>query len=284
MSIKAKTLIASGLIIVCAWSIYPRTALAQVNGSGSTLSTPRENVKSGSVASRRPGLWVQQAISGGPEITATESQEDIRIVNQILWSLYDAFFELFDLIVQTIIQQISASIAEALNLDPTQGNQNSSTPTPTPTPAPNSADNCPDDPDKTEPGVCGCGVADTDTDEDGISDCNDNCPNIANMDQTDTDSDGAGNECDDDDDDDGILDDGDGDGIIGSTACNPSVVFGCDDNCPETINPLQTDTDNDLIGDRCDNCPQLINFEQLDSDNDNIGDVCDNTPLPPTSP
>ena len=34
-------------------------------------------------------------------------------------------------------------------------------------------DECPDDPDKTAPGVCGCGVADTDGDSDG----NYACPN-----------------------------------------------------------------------------------------------------------
>lgn len=38
-------------------------------------------------------------------------------------------------------------------------------------------DECPDDPNKTEPGICGCGVPDTDTDEDGTYDCNDECPN-----------------------------------------------------------------------------------------------------------
>ena len=37
-------------------------------------------------------------------------------------------------------------------------------------------DNCPDDPNKTEPGECGCGFADTDTDQDGTLDCNDPCP------------------------------------------------------------------------------------------------------------
>ena len=38
------------------------------------------------------------------------------------------------------------------------------------------ADGCPDDPAKTEPGVCGCGVPDTDADGDGTPDCNDQCP------------------------------------------------------------------------------------------------------------
>ncbi len=38
------------------------------------------------------------------------------------------------------------------------------------------ADECPDDPDKIEPGVCGCGVPDTDSDDDGTLDCEDECP------------------------------------------------------------------------------------------------------------
>ncbi|MDA3883554.1 MAG: glycoside hydrolase family 11 protein [Bacteroidales bacterium] len=41
-------------------------------------------------------------------------------------------------------------------------------------------DNCPNDPNKTDPGVCGCGVPDIDTDGDGTEDCLDNCPNDAN--------------------------------------------------------------------------------------------------------
>ncbi len=37
-------------------------------------------------------------------------------------------------------------------------------------------DACPDDPHKTEPGVCGCGRADADTDGDGVLDCLEGCP------------------------------------------------------------------------------------------------------------
>ncbi|MCE9595038.1 MAG: thrombospondin type 3 repeat-containing protein [Planctomycetes bacterium] len=61
-------------------------------------------------------------------------------------------------------------------------------------------DLCPDDPNKTEPGQCGCGVPDTDSDADGVADCNDGCPNDANKlapgacgcGVADTDSDGDG--------------------------------------------------------------------------------------------
>ncbi len=42
----------------------------------------------------------------------------------------------------------------------------------------NCADGCPNDPNKNAPGTCGCGVADTDTDLDGVPDCNDNCPTV----------------------------------------------------------------------------------------------------------
>jgi hypothetical protein len=41
------------------------------------------------------------------------------------------------------------------------------------------SDGCPLDPNKTSPGVCGCGVADTDSDGDGTPDCNDLCPSDA---------------------------------------------------------------------------------------------------------
>jgi hypothetical protein len=39
-----------------------------------------------------------------------------------------------------------------------------------------SGDCCPDDPNKTLPGQCGCGVPDSDSDNDGVADCIDACP------------------------------------------------------------------------------------------------------------
>ena len=71
--------------------------------------------------------------------------------------------------------------------------------------------------------------------------------------------------------------DADGDGILDDV-----------DNCPETYNPTQTDTDGDGMGDACDpdidgdgdlnaadNCPYTANSNQSDLDKDGIGDVCD---------
>ena len=62
----------------------------------------------------------------------------------------------------------------------------------------NQVDNCPDDPFKLEPGICGCGIADLDTDLDGTPDCNDGCPEdpfktdpgVCGCGTADTDSDG----------------------------------------------------------------------------------------------
>ena len=71
----------------------------------------------------------------------------------------------------------------------------------------------------------------SDTDADEIADASDNCPLIANADQTDTDGDDQGNACDSDDDNDTIPD--------------------AADNCPLIANPDQTDTNGDGVGDAC---------------------------------
>jgi hypothetical protein len=47
-----------------------------------------------------------------------------------------------------------------------------------------------------------------------------------------------------------------------------------DDNCLLTVNPDQTDTDDDTWGDACDNCPTVFNPSQEDVNGDGIGDSC----------
>lgn len=60
----------------------------------------------------------------------------------------------------------------------------------------NAQDNCPSDPNKTEPGTCGCGTRDTDSDDDGTPDCKDDCPTDStnNCRCVDTDRDGLTDE------------------------------------------------------------------------------------------
>ncbi len=111
---------------------------------------------------------------------------------------------------------------------------------------PDCFDNCPADPNKTEPGTCGCGTADLDSDSDGTLDCNDNCP----MDPSKTDPGTCG--C-------GVSDnDSDSDGT-------PD----CNDLCPTDPNKtapgdcgcgnLETDSDSDGTPDCVDLCPSDIN-------------------------
>jgi hypothetical protein len=50
---------------------------------------------------------------------------------------------------------------------------------------------------------------------------------------------------------DGIDNDGDGSGTSGDNPCTGGNTSNCDDNCPDTFNPDQADSDSDGIGDMC---------------------------------
>ncbi|MBP6390877.1 MAG: PQQ-binding-like beta-propeller repeat protein [Flavobacteriales bacterium] len=106
----------------------------------------------------------------------------------------------------------------------------------------NSNDQCPDDADKTAPGICGCGESDIDTDADLTADCDDGCPLDAN--KTWEGICGCG------------VPDVDGDG---------DTVMDCLDGCPLDPNKIapgicgcgspDTDTDGDSAPDCNDLCP-----------------------------
>jgi len=112
-------------------------------------------------------------------------------------------------------------------------------------------DACPTDPNKIEPGICGCGESDADSDGDGTADCEDNCPTIRNVNQLDSDGDGVGDGC---------------------------------DTCPGFDDT--EDEDRDGIPDGCDNCPNIPNRDQADADGDGVGDMCSGDigtgPTPPS--
>lgn len=66
---------------------------------------------------------------------------------------------------------------------------------------------------------------------------------------------------------------------IDSQDRDSDLVTDAFDNCPDTANPGQENTDGEGRGDACDNCPNDANLDQSDADSDGIGDVCDNCPI-----
>jgi hypothetical protein len=164
-------------------------------------------------------------------------------------------------------------------------------------------DNCVDDANVNQSDLDGdgdgdvcddCAVGDDcavlDPDDDSFCDAEaclgaDNCPTVANDDQTDTDDDGVGDACNDDDDDDG------------------DEFSDARDNCIAVANADQADLDDDGAGDACDtdvdgdgfcndaaaregeapgcigadNCARKANADQLDTNSNGVGDACENT-------
>jgi hypothetical protein len=90
------------------------------------------------------------------------------------------------------------------------------------------ADHCLEDPFKTTPGICGCGVPDVDTDGDNVLDCLDQCPN--NVEKS----------------------------LPGVCGCNVAdlnsdgdTILDCLDTCPTVTDEQQTDNDGDGLGALC---------------------------------
>lgn len=153
-----------------------------------------------------------------------------------------------------------------------------------------------------------------DRDGDGITNDEDNCPLVSNVDQKDGDGDLVGDACDLDRDRKNFSErDADGDGIGDSSDNCPYLynprqldgnadrrgdicsdddndgIIGEKDNCPTISNSNQKDINANGIGDACefdqdddgifdsiDNCVHTKNPDQVDADNDQIGDACDN--------
>ena len=126
-------------------------------------------------------------------------------------------------------------------------------------------DECPNDTDKSEAGICGCGTPDTNSDGDGTPDCQDKCP----LDSTKTVPGVCG--C-------GTPETGDSDG---------DKVPDCLDGCPQDPNktapgacgcgePETGDGDADGMPDCRDNCPEVPNGPQLGTctAGDNILQTC----------
>jgi subtilisin family serine protease len=116
----------------------------------------------------------------------------------------------------------------------------------------------------------------SDGDGDTVTSPGDNCPDIANLDQSNSDGDSQGNACDKDDDNDGLSD-----SLEASVGTDPLLIDSDGDTLSDfdevnhdgdpgsytpgqDLNPLQTDTDSDGLRDDTDPIPLTFNFNDGD--------------------
>lgn len=111
-----------------------------------------------------------------------------------------------------------------------------------------------------------------DTDGDGVPDRYDNCPTVANSDQANEDGDGQGDACDCDKDNDGIPNANPSNPNCPSPTlpvCGNGQVSGCLDNCPDTPNADQRDTD--YLTEVASNGKKAVQGDACDDDIDGDG-------------
>ena len=125
-----------------------------------------------------------------------------------------------------------------------------------------------------------------DEDNDGVLNCEDNCPFNPNppplgLPQLDTDGDSFGDACDNCVNDVNASQLDDGDDPDGAGPLEGDGVGDACDNCAFLDNPTQVDNDQDGHGNLCDNCisisnPNQVNTDDVDDNGDTFGDACDN--------
>ncbi len=140
--------------------------------------------------------------------------------------------------------------------------------------APDGADNCP----------LLANADQTDSDHDGVGDACDNCPGVANPDQRDLDRDLAGDACDPDRDGDGVTNAADAcpsDYVAGRPFASilngggpDSDADGISDDCDACPADPSNDADGDGQCGNVDNCPAGFNPDQADANGDGAGDAC----------